>query len=221
MTGIGQPGSAGDNAYERLREEIVRGDVTPGTSLLETAVAARFGVGRAPVREAILRLEYEGLVLRGARGPYVRTLSPTEVVDIYQARIALEAEAAAAAARHRSSFDLARLRHVHDQARRVTDPDEARVLHGRWHAVLRQSCHNDTITGILDRLALQLALHDTREMARTANVESTDDEHEQVLDAIAAGDEDTARAVVRRHLGRTRDIRIAAPVETEDAATTT
>jgi DNA-binding GntR family transcriptional regulator len=217
MTSAGQQASAGDNAYERLRDEIVSGTVGVGAPLLETAVATRYGTGRAPVREAILRLEGEGLVVRGPRGPHVRTLSPTEVVEIYQARIALEAEAAAAAARHRSSLDLARLRHVQEQARATTDPDEARALHGRWHAVLRQSCHNDTITGILERLALQLALHDTSDMARSANVESTDDEHEQVLEAITAGDEDTARSVLRRHLERTRDVRIAALVQTETA----
>ncbi|NMO93140.1 GntR family transcriptional regulator [Actinomycetospora sp. TBRC 11914] len=215
MTGAASTSSAGDTAHERLLEELTSGALLPGSPVLETAVAARYGLGRAPVREAILRLECDGLIVRGARGPVVRTLTPSEVVDIYQARIALEAEAAASAARHRSSLDLARLQHVHEQSRAATDPEEARRLHGRWHQVLRRSSRNDTITEVLEQLARRLALHDTGDMTRSANLESTDDEHQVVLDAIVAGDEDTARKALREHLERTRDVRIAALVRDE------
>ena len=215
MTGAASTSNPGVTAHERLLDELVSGALAPGSTVLETVVAARFGVGRALVREAILRLECDGLIVRGPRGPMVRTLTPGEVVDIYQARIALEAEAAASAARHRSSLDLARLQHVHEQSRAATDPDEARRLHGRWHAVLRRSCRNDTVTDVLERLARQLALHDTGDMTRSANLESTDDEHQVVLDAIVAGDEDTARRALREHLERTRDVRIAALVSEE------
>ena len=213
----GATSTSGESAHERLLEELTSGALGPGAPVLETAVAARFGLGRAPVREAILRLEADGLIVRGPRGPVVRTLTPGEVVDIYQARIALEAEAAASAARHRSSLDLARLQHIHDQSRDATDADEARRLHGRWHAVLRRSCRNDTITEMLEQLARRLALHDTGDMTRSANLESTDDEHQVVLDAIVAGDEDTARRALREHLERTRDVRIAALVRDEGA----
>ncbi|GAA1847382.1 GntR family transcriptional regulator [Pseudonocardia ailaonensis] len=213
----GQAG-AGEAQYLVLRDEIVGGALPSGTTLLETALAARLGVGRAPVREAILRLECDGLVVRGSRGPQVRTLTATEVVEIYQARIALEAEAAASAAAHRSALDLARLRHVHEEARQATDPDQIRMLHGRWHSVLRQACHNPTITGILERLALQLALYDSVDMSRNPNLDSSDDEHTAVLDAITAGDQDTARSLLRTHLERTRDVRIAALVREETTA---
>jgi DNA-binding GntR family transcriptional regulator len=217
MATPGQQGPS-DSPYPVLREEIVRGELAPGTTLLETALASRLGIGRAPVREAILRLECDGLVTRGSRGPAVRTLTATEVVEIYQARIALEAEAAASAAAHRSALDLARLQHVHDEARQAGSPEQARVLHGRWHAVLRQSCHNPAITEILDRLALQLALFDSEDMARNPNLESSDDEHAEVLDAIVRGDQDQARTLLRSHLERTRDVRIAALVRQEMVA---
>ncbi|MCW0213457.1 MAG: GntR family transcriptional regulator [Pseudonocardia sp.] len=212
------PTGAGEAQYQTLRDEIVGGALPPGTTLLETAIAARLGVGRAPVREAILRLECDGLVVRGSRGPQVRTLTATEVVEIYQARIALEAEAAASAAAHRSALDLARLRHVHEEARQATDPDQVRMLHGRWHAVLRQACHNPTITTILESLALQLALYDSVDMSRNPNLESSDDEHTDVLEAITAGDQDAARTLLRAHLERTRDVRIAALVREESPA---
>ncbi|SOD62131.1 DNA-binding transcriptional regulator, GntR family [Streptomyces zhaozhouensis] len=204
--------------YQVLRDEIVGGALPPGAPLLETALAARLGVGRAPVREAIQRLEWDGLVVRGSRSPEVRTLTATEVVEIYQARIALESEAAASAAAHRSALDLARLRHVHDEAGRSEDPDEIRALHGRWHEVLRRACHNRTITDVLDRLALQLALYDSADMSRNPNLDSSDDEHAEILDAIAEGDQDRARTLLRTHLERTRDVRIAALVREETTA---
>lgn len=209
---------AGEAPYTALRDEIVSGALLPGTPMLETALAARLGVGRAPVREAILRLEWDGLVIRGSRSPQVRSLTATEVVEIYQARIALEAEAAAAAAAHRSTLDLARLRHVHDEARQTDDPDEIRTLHGRWHVVLRQACHNPTITGVLERLALQLALYDSADMSRNPNLASSDDEHAEVLEAITEGDQARARTLLRTHLERTRDVRIAALVKEETSA---
>ncbi|MEK8174413.1 GntR family transcriptional regulator [Streptomyces sp. M19] len=59
----------GEAPYAVLRDEIVSGALPPGAPLLETALAARLGVGRAPVREAILRLEWDGLVVRGSRSP--------------------------------------------------------------------------------------------------------------------------------------------------------
>jgi DNA-binding GntR family transcriptional regulator len=68
---------------------------------------------------------------------------------------------------------------------------------------------------MLEQLARRLALHDTGDMTRSANLESTDDEHQVVLDAIVAGDEDTARTALREHLERTRDVRIAALVRDE------
>jgi DNA-binding GntR family transcriptional regulator len=205
-----------ESPYDTLRDEIIGGLLPAGTVLLETVLATRLGTGRGQVREALQHLEWDGLVVRGPRGPQVRTLTTSDVVDIYQARIALEAEAAAAAARQRSTLDLARLRHAHEEAQSVgDDPDQLRMTHGRWHAVLRQASHNPTMIGILDRISLQLALFDSADMARNPNLESSDDEHGAILLAIEQGDDDLARSLVRTHLERTRDVRIAALVRGE------
>lgn len=201
----------------KLREEILTGELTPGTPVLETAVSARLGVGRAPVREAILRLESEGLLSRGPHGALVRIRSIDEVFEIYQARIALEAEAAASAARHASELDLTRLRHLQQQAEDTTDPAQARALHARWHSVLAQAGHNGTVLELLERLAGQLAPYETGSLAEPPNLSTTHDEHGQIADAIARGDQDDARALVTKHLQRTRDVRITALVQAETA----
>ncbi len=79
------------SAHSQLRTEIVTGVLPPGAPVHEVALSNRLGVSRAPIRDAILRLEADGLVERGPRGAVVRTRTADEIFDIYQARIALEA----------------------------------------------------------------------------------------------------------------------------------
>lgn len=207
--------SSAHQQYAKLREEILTGKLAPGTPVLETAVSARLGVGRAPVREAILRLEFDGLLSRGPHGAQVRVRSTDEVFEIYQARIALEAEAAASAARHASELDLTRLRHMQRQAEEASEPGQARALHARWHGVLAQAGHNPTIVELLERLAGQLAPYETGSLAESPNLTTTHGEHGEIADAIARGDQDTARVLITQHLQRTRDVRIAALVQAE------
>ncbi|MBK1787484.1 GntR family transcriptional regulator [Prauserella cavernicola] len=207
--------SSAQQQYRTLREEILAGRLVPGTVLLETAVSARLGAGRAPVREAILRLEAEGLLSRGPQGVQVRVRSTDEIFDIYQARIALEAEAAATAARRASELDLTRLRHVQQQSRDAADPAQARALHARWHSVLAAASHNATVTELLERLAFQLAPYETGSLADPGNLTTSHDEHDQLIEAIAAGDHQIARELIATHLRRTRDVRVAALVSAE------
>src|SRR5690606_26282547 len=80
--------------YDKIRDAIVSGELAGGTPLTESSLAAWCGVSRTPIREALLRLEQDGLIVRTERGPVVRSRSPEEILDIYEVRIALEATAA-------------------------------------------------------------------------------------------------------------------------------
>lgn len=202
--------TTGDVQYQRLLAEIVSGALPAGSVLLETALAARYDAGRNAIREAIIRLECDELVVRGPRGAQVRVLSAPEVVDIYQARIALESEAAAAAARHLPALDAARLRQVQELCAATGDSVEANRLHSRWHAILWSSCGNPAIAAALERLTLQLSLdHNDGPMAEL-DVAAINEEHAAIFDAITAGEQDEARRLLRAHLEGTRDLRIAA-----------
>src|SRR5437016_3803193 len=83
--------------YEQLVRAITSGDLPPGSPLIEVALAERFGVSRTPVREALTRLEQDGLVARGDLGLVVREITPEEILDIYDVRIVLEGRAASTA----------------------------------------------------------------------------------------------------------------------------
>ncbi len=209
------PNGRPTSVHTQLREEIVSGALAPGAPVPEIALSARLGVSRAPIRDAILRLEAEGLVERGPRGTVVRMRTADEIFDIYQARIALEAEAAAAAAERASNLDLTRLVLLQEEATATEDKAAARRLHAEWHTVLAAASRNQTVTELLTRLALQLAPYETSSLAEGSNLAHTHDDHGAILDAIRAHDADTARQLVRSHLERTRDVRVEALLRNE------
>src|SRR3954454_8143439 len=100
--------NAADSVYLTLREAIVDGQLEPGDSLIEWHVARQFGTSRTPVREALLRLEAEGLAFRvPRRGLVVRQLSEHEVLEVYAVRLELEGLAAREAAREALASDIA------------------------------------------------------------------------------------------------------------------
>ncbi|GAA1560657.1 GntR family transcriptional regulator [Dactylosporangium maewongense] len=194
--------------YERLRGDIVAGRIAPGTVLLETVLAERLGVSRTPVREALAMLERDALLERDRRGYRVRTRSPEELLEIYEARIALESTCAAAAAGRRSAFDLARLRHLTGEAAAAGDPARLRELHAAWHRALRVAAGNATIIELLERLDTLLAVYDDAEPTLSDRDEAAT-EHGRVVDAIEAGDAEAARRTLAAHLDRSREARLA------------
>src|SRR5262249_17423738 len=83
-----------DVAYERLRKLIQQGEFLPGSLIRETELTSRFEMSRTPIREALQRLQAEGLLVPGQRGYIVVDLSREDVRDVYQVRAMLEGTAA-------------------------------------------------------------------------------------------------------------------------------
>src|SRR5665811_1478321 len=117
-------------AYEQLKQAIMEGELQPGEPLVEVALADWCKVSRTPVREALMRLEQDGLVQRGHRdlgdrGLIVRESSPEEILDIYDTRIVLEGRVAAVAAERRTSHELLSRRRAEERYRlEAQDPRE-------------------------------------------------------------------------------------------------
>ncbi len=201
--------AATGRAYELLRGDVLAGLFEPGTVLLETALAARYGISRTPVREALGRLEQDGLLERAARGYRVCSGTAQDVLDIYEARVALESEAAAGAAARCTDLDLARLLHIHEVAGGCADPAEIRSLNAEWHVALWQASRNRTIVTLLTRLTAQLRIYDRTPHETAEDLRKTRLEHTRVLAAITARDPDAARAHLAGHLLRSRELRLA------------
>jgi len=200
------------DAYERLREEIVEGRLDPGAPLVEAVIAARFHVSRTPVREALRRLEQDGLVERGDRGMMVRARSPEEILEIYGVRVLLEGLAAKLAAESATPFDLASL----DERQREmvgigTGPSDAKAMavsNRRFHEALWTASHNRTLFDLLVRLNSHLSRYPTTTLSHPGRWERVLAEHEEIVEAIRVRDSDRAAKLAEAHMAAARDIRL-------------
>lgn len=198
------------SVYTRLREGIVHGTYAAGEPLVETALAARFGISRTPVREALRRLEQDGLVERGSRGMRVSRRSPEQILEIYEVRIVLETAAARSAAGRRTALDLARLEQIHQAMRGASpdDPDGLAAADRKFHEVVWAMSHNPTLVDLLKRLQAHLVRDPGTTLCAKARCQTVLDEHGELVEAIRNGDGERAAAVAERHMTGARNTRL-------------
>jgi DNA-binding GntR family transcriptional regulator len=201
-------GTSSAALYAAIHRQIIDGRLGPGSVLSEAELSATHHVSRTPVRNALARLEHDGLLDRTARGYAVRQRSPEEVVELFEARIVLELAVAETAAERRSVLDLARLTHLLERAESSEDRVEFIELNANFHVALREAAHNHAILELMQRLDAQLAVYDSRVPAEDR--EPTLKEHRCILDAVTARDAGAARELMAAHVNRSRDLRINA-----------
>src|SRR6185437_8886623 len=189
---------------DRLRHAIVTGRFQPSERLIEADVARELGVGRSAVRTALARLEHEGLVEHERhRGARVRLVTAPEAVEILETRAVLEGVAARHAARNVSRADIEQLERILEGMRRRVDAgdllgasDQNAVLHGR---ILEISAHG-TVARLIATLKSQLVRFQYRTILLPGRSERSFGEHAAIVQALAAGDSDTAEKDMRTHL---------------------
>lgn len=209
--------------YERLHEKIVSGDLGPGDRLTEIGLAENFGISRTPVREALRRLEQDGLVERAARGMRVRERSPNEILEIYEVRILLEAAAARSAAGRRTPFDIARLEQLHD-AMTKTSADDAKAMEAinrRFHELIWAASHNSTLVDLLTRLNSHLQRYRGTTLTHADRWQTVLNDHQALIRAINAGDADRAAEIAESHMTAARNVRLVMYAEMEDTGNLT
>ncbi|MDI2032490.1 GntR family transcriptional regulator [Saccharopolyspora sp. TS4A08] len=196
--------------YDRLRAEIVDGTWEPGAALAELALAERYGTSRTPVREALRRLQQDGLVERGQRGMRVRTRSPEEILEIYEVRVSLEATAASAAAQRRTDFDLVRISRAQKEmsATPTSDPAEMAAANLAVHEAIWAASHNGTVVDLLTRLNNHLTRYPATTLALPGRWEEAIGEHEAIIAAIERGDAERAHDLARDHMSKARELRL-------------
>lgn len=196
--------------YGRLRDDILAGTFTSGALLQETTLAGTYGVSRTPMREALARLEQDGLLERAPRGYRIRAGTPQDVLDIYDARIALESVAVSSAAVRASDMEIARLALLHDEGLELKDPVASRQAHSRWHREMWAAAHNPTVLTLLERLTAQLRIYDQPGVEKPSDLERSQLEHTQIMEHLAARDGQAAASSLSEHLRRSRDLRLRA-----------
>lgn len=186
------------------------GDLLPGEQLVESALAEWCEVSRTPVREALTRLEQDGLVRRGDHGLVVHESSPDEILDIYETRMVLEARAARVAAERRTAHDLLTMRRVEERGTRV-DATDAKALaesNRDFHRAVWRASHNDSLIDLLERLNLHLGRYPATTLVFPGRPAAAHHEHLGVIDAIEGRDAEGAAAMASQHFAAARDIRL-------------
>lgn len=201
--------SLGDQAYEALSNAVVRGDLAPGTRLVETEISTWLGISRGPLREAMRRLESEGLVVTlPRRGTYVIDPDGQDVRELYSVRAALEGFAVASALPKIRERVLDRLE---DEVLAISEAAEARdwmrvaVLDSEWHEPLVEAAGNGrlvTIWRTVNGPLLALFAQSAGEVYAPSDVRAR---HEALLGALRDGDATSAEQAVRHHYMGTAD----------------
>lgn len=192
----------GLSPYDRLLDEIRTGRLTPGARLREVELAARLGISRTPVREAIRRLEAEGLVVHEARsGASIRRLDHAEVMELYEMRSVLEGTAARMAARGASDVELAELKALNmEMAGAVNDPERTGRLNRQFHATLLNAARNRFLSRAMATLQRTLLILGPTTLADPDRAEQAIQEHGRILKALAARDMVEAELAMRSHI---------------------
>jgi DNA-binding GntR family transcriptional regulator len=199
---------AAERVYDHIKRGVLDRSYEGGTLLTEGHLAEAVGVSRTPVREALLRLEVEGLIkLYPKKGALVLAVSAQEIADVVETRLLVE-EFAVRKAVPASPRLLARLEELlAEQQRRALAGDlaEVAVTDRCFHAEIVRNAGNQILSRLYDQMRdRQLRMGVAVMEAHPDRVALNITEHAELLDAIRAGDADTAAACVRRHVSRVR-----------------
>jgi DNA-binding GntR family transcriptional regulator len=209
----GQP-RASDLAYDELRERIIDLRLPPGSLVNEQALASDLGVGRMPVREAIARLATDRFItVLPRRGTVVTPVGLDDVLDMFEAREAIECGVAHIVANRATVEDLATLRQLAeaaDRARDGTDHEEFLRDDHAIHSFLVHMVRNSLLQDAADRLLLHnLRFWRTHWASRPAQ-RATMISHAPLLAALEAHDAEQAEQAMREHLAASRQLLYAA-----------
>jgi DNA-binding GntR family transcriptional regulator len=200
-----------DGVYEVLRQCIVEGDFAPGQRLLSDALATELKVSRTPVREALRKLEAEGLVeASGRAGLTVRAISEEDLSELFYVREALEGMAARLAAENASeaaTLDLHALLDEMAEALAHSDLKLIRALTGEFHMAVCRASRNKRLMHSLKILLDQVRQVQTSTLFLEGRAADAIDEHRRLVEAIESRDSDLAEQIARRHRQKTLRLR--------------
>ena len=193
-----------DSLLSRLRDEILQGGVGPGLPLRQDEIAARHGVSKIPVREALLQLVAEGLVTAHPnRGFTVSQLSPQEAEEILEVRAVLECQAMRVAMPNITDSDLAQARRILDQAEQTDALDRWSDLNWEFHATLYGPARRKRLLDLIRQVSYPTDRY-IRVLIANANYRGrAEREHRAVLSACEMRNADAAAALLDQHIRQT------------------
>ena len=197
--------SAADPIYRELRAAIVDGSLAGGIALRQDEIARKHGVSKIPVREALQRLEAEGLVhfLRN-RGAFVRQLSAVEVLQLIDIRVALECRALELAIPHMIPADLNAMHDLLKAYAEETQVSKWSEFNLRFHTMLYEPCGNPHLIAMIADIHERIGPYQRQIVTEATGLERPMREHDDILMACTNGDVETAVGVLRQHIETTK-----------------
>ena len=202
--------STPDLIAETLREEILLGSVAAGQALRQEELAERFGVSRLPVRDALLRLEAQGLVhVYPNRGAFVISLSADEVREIYEMRLLLEGDIIERAVPRMTSDDRRRIDAAHAEATRTAGGPEWMEGDWRFHRALYEPAARPRQLATIENLRSTVARYSSGHDALPTRTPEWLADHDAILAACRARASVAARRRLEEHLRRAMELVLA------------
>ncbi|MFJ1298499.1 GntR family transcriptional regulator [Pseudomonadota bacterium AL_CKDN230030165-1A_HGKHYDSX7] len=186
-------------AYTEIKRRILAGLFTPTDRLREIEVAQMLEMGRTPVREALKRIQDEGLITHEpGRGLVVTTMSQQEVGELYAMRQVLEGAAAALAARHASDAEILHMQTILDEG----DAGDAVAQNLDFHQAIYSAAHNRYLIRSLQSLTDTTYLLGRSTLSSPERVGQSNEEHNAIVAAIRARDPVRAEAAAQHHINQ-------------------
>ena len=190
--------------FNTLREAILKGDLEPGEALMEVKLANKLGVSRTPIREAIRKLELEGLVvMTPRRSAQVASITKEDLTDVLEVRRVLESLAIELCCKNRTSEDIVLLKENLNKFReciRKNDLIQIAVTDVQFHEIIYKTTGNKRLNQILYNLREQMYRYRLECIKDRQTRNQLVIEHQEIIDAIEVRDVERAKAAIALHI---------------------
>ena len=190
--------------FNSLREAIIIGELRPGERLMEVQLAEKMGVSRTPVREAIRKLELEGLVdMVPRKGAHVAELSVKDIMDVLEVRASLDGLATALAAERITDDELKELKFINGQFASYIEKEN---LNGsikkdaEFHDIIYKASRNDKLLTILNNLREQVQRFRVIYLKDYSSPKNLIKEHNDIFDAVSTRTIESAQSFAKTHI---------------------
>ena len=206
--------------YEELKMQILTGGIVPGTRMMEVDLAEEMGVSRTPIREAIRKLEKEGLVvIEPRRGAYASRISTDDMVEILEVRQDLEGLAAYFAASRMEKDQLDELKDISNRYNKaVEEGNMADMIRydTMFHRKIVDSCSNKILVHMVEQLQEMVLRFRYIYYDNFKRAEHMPEEHRAIMESIAGGNADKAREAADVHIDRLKQLVIEEGVQQQE-----
>jgi DNA-binding GntR family transcriptional regulator len=193
-----------DTVRAHIEEAILSGQLSAGGRVNADDYARRMGVSHIPVREALRALQSDGwIVHRPHQGAFVRSRDPSDLADLFEARIQLEGDIAVLAAQRRTARQLDELDRILDRQASTDEPGELARINAEFHVGLATCSQNSVLVEYLRDLSKRVRFYFL--LAAALRQPNSLAEHHSIVDAVRRRDGELARTLVHAHVADTQD----------------